>query len=122
MATQQNYLVTEAHRLVYQRLVEIARKNGPPIGYGEIFDIMGLERGNHAANQAGRLLDDINQHAHLLGKPMLSALVVNQQTHMPGGGFYGLAVRFGKLPANSTDQQKAEFWKKELARVYTADW
>jgi hypothetical protein len=59
---------------------------------------------------------------HAAGKPMLSALVVNQDTKIPGPGFFELAVALGKLPAGASDQDKKAFWQKELEAVYSADW
>jgi hypothetical protein len=83
---------------------------------------MKLTPGNYAANQAGYMLGEISEQMHLVGKPMLSALVVNQGMGMPGKGFFELAVLLGRLPAGASDQEKKAFWKKELAAIYATKW
>ncbi len=122
MLAQQNYLMSAAHYVVYNLLVDVARRKAAPIGYNKIFQIMKLKPGNYAAGEAGRLLGDVSKHACHSGRPMLSALVVNQEDKMPGKGFFNLAVELGKLPIGASDQEKKAFWKAELARVYASEW
>jgi hypothetical protein len=122
MFTEHKYLGTQEYDAACERLKALARQRGKPIGYSPIFTIMKLSPGNHAAKEAGRMLGEISEQMHLAGKPMLSALVINQQQGTPGGGFFDLAVQLGKLPAGASDQEKIAFWKKELAAVYATKW
>ncbi len=49
---------------------------------------------------------------------MLTAVVVNKETSLPGVGFYDLAVEIGKLPPNSSKDDKEECWINELKKVH----
>lgn len=122
MPTRPKYIGTQEYRLVRQRLLEVAQAREAPIGYGVVFDLMKLKPGNYAAGEAGHLLGELCEHMHLAGKPMLSALVVNQDRKIPGPGFFELAVTLGKLRAGASDEDKRDFWRKELEAVYAADW
>ena len=122
MFTKHKYLGTPEYSVACEQLKALAQRRGGPIGYGLIFRIMKLTPGNHAAKEAGHMLGEISEQMHLAGKPMLSALVINQQLGTPGRGFFELAVHLGKLPAGTSDQDKITFWKKELAAVYATTW
>lgn len=116
------YLGTPEYNLVCENLKTIARQRGNPTGYKLVFKIMKLTPGNYAANQAGYILGEISEQMHLAGKPMLSALIINQDLGTPGKGFFELATLLGKLPAGANDREKIAFWKKELADIYTTEW
>jgi hypothetical protein len=122
MINKPKYLGTPEYNSVYEQLKAIAGQRGKPTGYNLVFKIMKLTPGNYAANQAGYMLGEISEQMHLVGKPMLSALVVNQGMGMPGKGFFELAVLLGRLPAGASDQEKKAFWKKELAAIYATKW
>ena len=121
MFTKHKYLGTPEYDTTCERLKVLARQ-GKPTGYNLIFEIMKLPLGNYAAKEAGHMLGEISEQMHLAGKPMLSALVINQRDRMPGSGFFELAVHLGKLQAGASDQEKTAFWEKELAAVYATKW
>ena len=52
---------------------------------------------------------------HHAGRPLLSAVVVNQDSGVPGDGFFLLANSLGHF--REGDSQKA-YWQWELLRVY----
>ncbi len=122
MFTKHKYLGTPEYNIACEQLKALAQQRGKPVGYSLIFGIMKLAPGNHAAKEAGHILGEISEQMHLAGKPMLSALVINQQSGTPGPGFFELAVQLGKLPAGASNQDKNAFWKKELAAVYATGW
>ncbi len=63
----------------------------------------------------GPLLDEINRHEHIEGRPMLSILVVHKGTTDPGPGFIACAEDLGLF--RKGDDQKA-FVEAERARVF----
>lgn len=79
MFTKHKYFGTPEYDKACEQLTSIAQQRGSPIGYHVIFEILKLKPGNHAAREAGHLLGEISEQMHLAGKPMLSALVINQQ-------------------------------------------
>ena len=80
-----------------------------------------LRPGHHASRQAGHLLGEISDESHKDGKPMLSAIVVNQ-TGRPGKGFYELAIRLGKLAPGASSEDRENFWKREVNAVFATTW
>jgi len=68
------------------------------------------------------MLGEISEQMHIAGKPMLSALIINQDLGIPGRGFFELAVLLGRLPVGASDQDKIAFWKKEIAAIYATKW
>ena len=116
------YYGTPEYALVYERLKSAANQDGLPIGYDVVFEIMKLKPGNHAAKEAGHLLGEISERMHREGKPMLSAIVINQQDGLPGSGFFELAIHLGKLPHGATRQEKEAFWEEELRAIYSTTW
>jgi hypothetical protein len=126
MFKEHKYLGTQEFDAACEKLKELARQSGEPIGYNPIFKIMKLSLGSHAAKEAGHMLGEISAQMHLAGKPMLSALVINWRKRMPGDGFFKLA---DKLYNNDKEelqkaskQEKKAFWEKELAAVYDTEW
>lgn len=122
MINKPKYLGTSEYDTICEQLKSLAQQRGRPTGYNFIFKTMKLTPGNQAAKEAGQMLGEISEQMHLAGKPMLSALVINQDLEMPGSGFFVLAVHLGKLPTGASDQDKKAFWKKELAAIYATKW
>jgi hypothetical protein len=109
----------------YQRLKDRATLKQTR-GYGPIYDIMGLKSGHNARHEAGILLGEISADAHSKGFPMLSAIIVwktaGKNEGKPGDGFYNLAVELGEIPANATEKEKEDFWKREVNKIWATDW
>jgi hypothetical protein len=83
------------HQRIYEKLKLVARA-GTTITYGEIAPLADLDMLNPAhRNEIRRILDEISTHEHQLKHPLLSAVVVHQQDHMPGQGFFALARELG---------------------------
>ncbi len=99
---------------VRNRLMEVARGEGT-INYGEIAEMMGLPTsGNHMATETGRMLGEICDLENDDDRPMLSAVVVTVDNHIPGEGFFTCAEQLGR-----TVGDKQTFWKNELQKVYS---
>jgi hypothetical protein len=110
------YRGTQTYSLVYCRLLNAARKK-EGVSYEEIGQIMGLEPQVGMAREIGRLLGEINEDEHNNGRPMLSAVAVEPTTRMPGEGFFQFAKQLNKFDGE-TDEDKREFWRDEIQRVY----
>lgn len=99
--------------VLYDFLTEVARKRRK-ITYGELGKKFGIPPPFRPLNHA---LGRVSRAAHKDGRPMLSAVAVNQETEKPGSGFYELAWELGK---DLTDADA--FYKSELEQVYETDW
>jgi len=65
-------------------------------------------------------LDAINKRLEGAGLPPLSALVVTQDTGMPGPGFWGTCVRTQNVARNADDRLMA--YASIVNEVYEANW
>lgn len=65
------------------------------------------------------LLGDISEYEHKQGDPLLSVVVVNKETKVPGDGFFKLAKELGLYEGSLTNkEQKDEFFIFELNRAH----
>ena len=102
---------------VYEKIVKVA-KNEIIATYAEVASCAGIGANWDGWNWKIRdILDTISRREHRNGRPLLSAVVVNKDTQMPGDGFFKLAKELGRY--NASDD--LECWSKELHRVY-AHW
>ena len=99
------------HQAVYERLKEVARASGV-IHYSQIAPIAGVGPRN-----LGQILGEVCQGELHQGRPMLGAVVVRKDSHIPGQGFFKSARKMG-LFQGSTDKDKREFWVQELRKVH----
>jgi hypothetical protein len=60
------------------------------------------------------IVGEISVEEHKKGHPLLSAIVVNNQTHMPGNGFYKLAQYLG-----DTVTDKDIYTSQEIKKCFT---
>lgn len=110
------YRGTQIYGLVYCRLLDAAQKK-EGVSYEEIGQIMKLKGEVDSAKEIGQLLGEINEEEHNTGRPMLSAVAVKPTTKMPGEGFFAFARKLGKF-SGETEEEKREFWRDEIQRVY----
>jgi len=122
MIVTQKYFGTSEYRAVLEKLLAVARVKEPPINYDVVFKLMRLKGGNFAAGEAGHLLGEISERTHLQGEPMLSALVLNKDTRLPGAGFFGLAKSLGRLEHNASPTREKEFWDNEITAIRSTQW
>lgn len=97
------------HEDVRDKLIEVARNRGLTT-YGELEPIAELP----AVSIGPLVLDGISRAEAREGRPMLSAVVVNQDTGRPGDGFYRLAAEIGRAAIPDPDA----FWIEELEALY----
>lgn len=103
-------------------LINLA-KQGKTCGYKELAEdiagegsyTIGNNDGNYVAYMAGEISEDEAQEK----RPLLSVLIVNQSTGLPGGGFFKLAQGLGLFHGDVDDRtHQRQYTKYELARVY----
>ena len=70
------------------------------------------------ARQVGQVLGEVSEDENQAGRPMLSAIAVNE-AGTPGEGFFKLARRLGRL-AESGSVGDSDFLAAEQKRVYDA--
>ena len=97
---------------VRARLIEVARSEGT-ITYGQLAPIADSEPMVIGQEH----LDAISRAEVSEGRPMLSAVVVNAKTGLPGPGFFKLAAELGRMANVDSD---IWFWKRERDAVYEA--
>ena len=84
------------------RLQEVARDQALTT-YSEIAPYGGIDSGQpHFDAVIGRLLDDVNRAEVEQQRPMLSAVVINKDTRMPGRGSSPALVNWEAIPAAMT--------------------
>ena len=66
--------------------------------------------------QIGPLLDEVSRHEHAQGRPLLSVVVVREDTLRPGEGLFTLARELGR----SVGLNDEEFFIKELKAAHAA--
>ena len=101
---------------VRQRLIETARRRDV-IYYRPVADLLGIADGvrlDHC-RELIQALDDISTYEHQNGRPLLSVVVIGQETNRPGKGFFTMAGRNGVQRAGQDDDA---FFNVELKRAY----
>jgi hypothetical protein len=67
-------------------------------------------------------LGEISAFCDDQGKPLISALVIDQQKNMPGLGFFKLAHNLGKYDGSTNEKKREKYWIQELNEVFNYDW
>ena len=93
------------------RLRQMAAAGDSPIAYSDLGSSLSPPI---IPVNLSEFLDAINRSEHRAGRGLLSTLVVNKETGIPGDGFFGLAEELGR---DITDRRHC--WENELRRVYT---
>lgn len=120
-------MLNEVEEEVRNELIKIAQRGNrisSRISYQELADLCGLRDANGKRldmvnidhrNELGHILGNISRHEDENKRPMLSALVFNEQIGQPGSGFFNLARELGKKKPTEDD---LIFWASELGKVY----
>lgn len=99
-------------------MIQIARR-GTVIEYRpQIAAILGIgpaDSGDHIPQQLGQLCGEISEDEFLAGRPLLSAVAMNQDGQ-PGTGFFKLAAALGQFHGSGVDAE-TKYWLAEHARV-----
>ena len=65
------------------------------------------------------ILDEVNIVENDAGRPLLSAVVVSQDSRLPGDGFFfNLTARPNLVSAGATEEEKRAVHKRELQCVF----
>lgn len=111
------YRGSKEYMVVYSELINAACSRST-LTYQDIAPIMGLPlTGSHMGTEIGALIGEISEAEVNLGRPMLSALVINVKGS-PGPGFYGWAEDLGKLKGGESKAGQRKFWEVEKEAVY----
>ena len=111
------YRGSKEYMVVYSELINAARSRST-LTYQDIAPIMGLPlTGSHMGKEIGALIGEISEDEVNLGRPLLSALVINV-TGSPGPGFYGWAEDLGRLKVGESKADQRKFWDFEKKAVY----
>jgi hypothetical protein len=113
----------DVYHLAYEHLKQAAAQ-GRNVPYQQLAWTVGLPlRGQYMSREVGHLCGVLSRAMHTLGLPMLSAIVVGSDSHIPGDGFFGLATTLGKIPREASENETRRFWESERAAVFaTLDW
>jgi hypothetical protein len=94
---------TDVSRAVQERLIQAARA-GQFVFYGELADELGLDLSVLANRvELEAVLDLISRREVAEGRPMLSAICVQPQDHLPGSGFLILGEELGLTEPNDDE-------------------
>ena len=75
-------------RQIREMLIQVARQNNT-ISYSEVGEAVELDMANPGErSKLANTLDQINREEHKLGRPLLSAVVVQKESGHPGTGFF----------------------------------
>ena len=106
--------LTERQEFVRQQLIVVAGRRGTAT-YGDVAVWVGRHRGS-ARSVARHYLNAIGSYEHEQGRPLLPAIVVNQQEGKPGWRFWELARGLGLF--RETEYRRT-YWIEECGRVYS---
>jgi len=102
------------NKKIYGKLIEVARK-GTVIYESDIAKVSGMNMSlPHEKRELDRQLDEINKSEHEQGHPVLSAVVIQKDSHMPTRHFFEFCREIGVLKGGDED----EFYIKELRNVH----
>jgi hypothetical protein len=93
-------------------LQQIAAADPGLITYGELSNRITTTRIEPFGSEMNRLLTDVSTEENAAGRPLLSSIVVRQDTMQPGAGFETLARSLGFVFSDSD-----AFWLQELTRT-----
>jgi len=99
-------------------LTALAKLRTKPITYSDFLDDMGTEIDSPAdVGTLGRYLDEVCKYENRQGRPMLTVLLVSEETGRPSEGFYEMARQLRKYNGSS-EQDETRFFQQELTAIY----
>ena len=103
------------NQAVYDRLVQAASARAT-VFYGELADLIGTPESHPAfGSTVGETLGEINRSEVAAGRPMLSAIVVSPDDHLPRKGLFNLGQELGvALP----DEDEVSFAVRQIRAVH----
>jgi len=114
--SKDKYRSSKEYLLVYCALINAARNRGT-VTYQELAEIMGLPlTGNYMGREVGNMIGIISEDEARLGRPMLSAIVVDTRGK-PKKGLYEWAREIGRFQGEGAEAQE-RFLEQERQAVY----
>jgi hypothetical protein len=102
------------NKKIYNKLIEVAKKN-TVIYESDLARAAGMNLSlSHEKREMDRYLDEINSYEREQGHPMLSAVVIQKDSHMPGPHFFEFCRDIGLLKSEDED----EFYIREQRNIY----
>jgi hypothetical protein len=103
------------HQAVYERLVRAARAR-EFVHYGELAKMLGIDMDNpQFGAQVGKVLGRISEDELAAGRPMISAIVVSEDTILPGYGFFTVGQQLHQVESGEDD---LAFAVRQIRRVH----
>ena len=101
---------------IYKLLIELA-KNKKFITYGKLAEKFNIDLRNvyEREHKFDEILDEINKHEYDNKRPLLTVIITNKDTKMPGKGFFRVAKEYGLKKEGQTDEM---FFIEEVNRVF----
>lgn len=98
------------YKIIYDELKKVAKTKGEPISYNKLAKLLGWDwlRDYGKCRQIRWMLGNICEAETKQGRPMLSALVVRQDTGIPGSGFFGEAQFLNRYHGDLADEIRCE--------------
>jgi len=91
------------------------------INYGQLYEQIGVDNRDPRERRRGSdILTEVNKISLKEKDVMISSIVVKQDTQIPGGMYFSLAIEFGKLLESASEEERICFWQEECKRVYAA--
>lgn len=102
------------NQTIYNQLLQVARIGGIT-NYSNIAHLVGLDMASpNDREEISQLLDEISSFEYDEGRPLLSAVVIRQDTNIPGNGFFTHATRLDI----HAQHDNMLFFVQELRRVH----
>lgn len=97
---------------VYDKCESAAQKE-ERITYNEAYENIFSSRGSY-------VLGAVSTIEYEAGRPLLTSLVVDEDSRKPGEGYYKLASNLGTAPGITdwSEEKKQDWWQRELEEVY----
>jgi ribosomal 30S subunit maturation factor RimM len=102
------------NKKIYNKLIEVAKK-GAVVYENDVAKSASMNMSlPHEQREMDRQLDEINNYEREQGHPVLSAVVIQKENHMPNRHFFEFCRDIGLLKSEDED----EFYIKELRNVH----
>lgn len=102
--------------ILYARLTQAA-KVGTFVSYGDLSAAIGLPLTDGAnVNALNALLEEIADNELANDRPLLAAIIVNENSNMPGAGLFSYAKRNGLMKPK--DKDNLAFFLTEAKKVH----
>ncbi|MFH1325868.1 MAG: hypothetical protein ABIH48_00155 [Candidatus Falkowbacteria bacterium] len=89
------------------------------ITYGQLYEQIGVDpKMVKERNRGANILALVNKQTIKDHDFMISAIVVLQYKEIPEKGFFEFAEELGRLPADSTTEERMNFFQKEKKKIF----